>query len=95
MISSDQTTWINTKVGVIGIAVTIISTMVTIIAAALGLGYHVRWDILFFPHTPIEQTPIWGTVLALSFGIGIIAGFFGHRSYGLWTAKKNRNLGTG
>jgi len=46
MISSDNTTWLNTKIGVIGIAVGIIGIMVTIIATALGLGYHVRGDIL-------------------------------------------------
>ncbi len=46
MNSSDHTTWLNTKIGVIGIAVGIFGIMVTIIATALGLGYHVRGDIL-------------------------------------------------
>jgi hypothetical protein len=43
---SQDSTWLNTKVGVIGIAVGITGIMVTIIATALGLGYDVRLDIL-------------------------------------------------
>ncbi|HEC85424.1 MAG: hypothetical protein DRR08_12775 [Candidatus Parabeggiatoa sp. nov. 2] len=50
-------------------------------------------SFIFFPLTSIEQAPIWGIVLAFSFGIGIIAGFFGDSSSdGLWTVKTNYNV---
>lgn len=46
----------------------------------------------FFPLTATGQTPIWGIALSFSFGIGLIAGFFGVSSKGLWIAKKNHNI---
>ena len=46
----------------------------------------------FFPLTAAGQTPIWGAALSFSFGLGLIAGFFGVSHKGLWMAKKNNNV---
>jgi len=70
--------------------IALISLDETIVATIWLLGFPII-GFAFFPHSTIEQTSMWGIVLVLSLGVGMVAGFFDD-SYGLWKIKADSNF---
>jgi len=74
--------------GVVGLAVA--GGVTAVVAGAVARTGAVMYILIIFTIIPIERTPIWGIVLAFSFGVSIIAVFYD----GLWIAKVDRNIKT-